>query len=82
MTDFDGTGSVRQLTVEHDGVRLGGSMWEPAQSPSAVVLMHPGSGLSDRHNDEYFPPIREHLVASGYAVCSFDKRGVGASTGD
>ena len=82
MTDFDGTGSVRQLTVEHDGVRLGGSMWEPAQSPSAVVLMHPGSGPSDRHNDEYFPPIREHLVASGYAVCSFDKRGVGASTGD
>ena len=82
MTDVDGTESVRQLTVERDGVRLGGSLWEPRQSPVAVVLMHPGSGPSDRHNDEYFPPIREHLVASGYAVCSFDKRGVGESTGD
>jgi pimeloyl-ACP methyl ester carboxylesterase len=43
--------------------------------------MHPGSGASDRDNDMYFPPIREHLLASGFAVSSFDKRGVGGSTG-
>ena len=43
--------------------------------------MHPGSGPSDRHNDVFFPPIREHLLSSGFAVCSFDKRGVGGSTG-
>jgi pimeloyl-ACP methyl ester carboxylesterase len=43
--------------------------------------MHPGSGPSDRDNDVYFPPIREHLLAQGIAVCSFDKRGVGGSTG-
>jgi pimeloyl-ACP methyl ester carboxylesterase len=47
----------------------------------AVVLMHPGSGPSDRNNDTYFPPIREHLVDRGVAVASFDKRGVGESTG-
>jgi pimeloyl-ACP methyl ester carboxylesterase len=49
--------------------------------PVATVLMHPGSGASDRHNDVHFPPIREHLLEAGVAVCSFDKRGVGGSTG-
>jgi pimeloyl-ACP methyl ester carboxylesterase len=44
--------------------------------------MHPGSGPSDRDNDVFFPPIREHLLAAGIAVASFDKRGVGASGGD
>jgi hypothetical protein len=43
--------------------------------------MHPGSGPSDRHNDALFPPIREHLLRAGIAVCSFDKRGVGGSAG-
>jgi pimeloyl-ACP methyl ester carboxylesterase len=43
--------------------------------------MHPGSGPSDRDNDVLFPPIREHLLRTGIAVCSFDKRGVGGSTG-
>jgi pimeloyl-ACP methyl ester carboxylesterase len=47
----------------------------------ATVLMHPGSGPSDRDNDVYFPAIREHLLEAGIAVCSFDKRGVGGSTG-
>jgi hypothetical protein len=43
--------------------------------------MHPGSGASDRHNGGYFAPLRSALVAAGYAVASFDKRGVGGSTG-
>ena len=43
--------------------------------------MHPGSGAADRDNDVYFPPIRQRLLDSGVAVASFDKRGVGASTG-
>lgn len=47
----------------------------------AGVLMHPGSGPSDRDNDWFFPPIREHLLEASIAVCSFDKRGVGGSTG-
>lgn len=43
--------------------------------------MHPGSGPSDRDNDVLFPPIRAHLLNAGIAVASFDKRGVGGSTG-
>lgn len=69
------------LTVECDDARLAGSLWVPDHEPRAVVLMWPGSGPSDRHNDVYFPPIRDHFLSLGLAVCSFDKRGVGDSTG-
>ena len=41
-----------------------------------------GSGPSDRDNGTYFPPIREYLVDAGIAVLSYDKRGVGSSSGD
>ena len=58
-----------------------GSVWIPRTYVGPTVLMHPGSGPSDRNNDVYFPPIREHLLEAGLAVCSFDKRGVGGSTG-
>lgn len=70
-----------ELTARNGGVSLAGSLWLPEGDPAASVLMHPGSGPSDRHNDVLFPPIREHLLAAGIAVASFDKRGVGGSTG-
>lgn len=62
-------------------VLLAGSLFAPAGRVTATVLMHPGSGPSDRDNDVYFPPIREQLLEGGIAVCSFDKRGVGGSSG-
>lgn len=72
---------LRELSARSGGVTLAGSLWLPPGEPAATVLMHPGSGPSDRDNDVFFPPIREHLVAAGIAVSSFDKRGVGGSTG-
>jgi uncharacterized protein len=72
---------VRELTVSRGEFSLAGSLWLPRRTPTATVYMHPGSGPSDRDNDVYFPPIREHLLASGFAVSSFDKRGVGGSGG-
>jgi uncharacterized protein len=71
----------RDLDVQGGDVTLAGSLWMPAGRPAATVLMHPGSGPSDRDNDVYFPPIRAHLLEAGIAVASFDKRGVGESTG-
>jgi uncharacterized protein len=44
--------------------------------------MVPGSGPSDRENDVYFPMIRMGLLARGIAAASFDKRGVGGSSGN
>ena len=75
--------SDSRLEVEADsgGVRLAGSLWVPTGDAVAGVLMHPGSGPSDRDNDWFFPPIRRHLLEAGIAVCSFDKRGVGGSEG-
>jgi pimeloyl-ACP methyl ester carboxylesterase len=71
----------RSLAVVADDISLGGSLWLPEADPAATVLMHPGSGPSDRHNDVFFPPIRRALLAAGVAVSSFDKRGVGESGG-
>jgi pimeloyl-ACP methyl ester carboxylesterase len=71
----------REITVHAGDVSLAGSVFIPRPPVAATVLMHPGSGPSDRHNDVFFPPIREHLLDAGIAVCSFDKRGVGGSTG-
>lgn len=75
--------TASRLDVETDSgaVRLAGTVWLPAGEAVAGVLMHPGSGPSDRDNDWFFPPIRQHLLAAGIAVCSFDKRGVGGSSG-
>jgi uncharacterized protein len=76
-------GRMTSVEIEADsgGIHLAGTLWRPAGEAVAGVLMHPGSGPSDRDNDTFFPPIREHLLAAGIAVCSFDKRGVGGSGG-
>jgi hypothetical protein len=74
---------MASLEIEADsgGIRLAGTIWHPEGEAVAGVLMHPGSGPSDRNNDVFFQPIREHLLGAGIAVCSFDKRGVGGSAG-
>jgi pimeloyl-ACP methyl ester carboxylesterase len=46
------------------------------------VVLVGGSGPSDRDNDTFFPPLRRHLLDAGIAVLSYDKRGVGGSSGD
>src|SRR5262249_28898028 len=47
-----------------------------------AVLMLQGSGPADRDSGAYFPPIRDAFLARGIAAFSFDKPGIGASTGD
>jgi pimeloyl-ACP methyl ester carboxylesterase len=73
--------ATRELTVCNGDVSLGGALWLPPEPRGVAVLMHPGSGPTDRDNDVFFPPIRQHLLESGIAVASFDKRGVGHSSG-
>jgi pimeloyl-ACP methyl ester carboxylesterase len=70
-----------EIVASSGSVTLSGTLWLPDDAPTALLVMHPGSGPSDRHNDVYFPPIRTALLAAGVAVASFDKRGVGGSTG-
>jgi pimeloyl-ACP methyl ester carboxylesterase len=73
--------SKEEVWVTSNGMRLAGTVWVPPRVRLAVV-MHPGSGPSNRDNDDLFPPIRENLLQHGVAVASFDKRGVGGSEGD
>jgi len=69
------------VTFSHAGASLAGSLAVPDADAPGVVMVG-GSGPTDRHNDTYFPPIRDHLLAAGIAVLSYDKRGVGGSSGD
>ncbi|XVS66578.1 alpha/beta hydrolase family protein [Actinosynnema sp. CA-299493] len=71
------------VTFANAGVVLAGSLTSPdGGTPAPGVVMVGGSGPSDRDNDTHFPAIRRHLVDAGIAVLSYDKRGVGGSSGD
>lgn len=76
------------VTFASGAVTLSGSLTLPSTGtgtgtgPCPAVVMVGGSGPTDRDNDVYFPPLRRHLVAAGVGVLSYDKRGVGGSSGD
>ncbi|MEJ2856018.1 MULTISPECIES: alpha/beta hydrolase family protein [unclassified Saccharothrix] len=74
---------MQDVTFANAGVVLAGSLSLPERGALvAGVVMVGGSGPSNRDNDTHFPPIRRHLVDAGIAVLSYDKRGVGGSSGD
>jgi hypothetical protein len=52
----------------------------PGRHPATVMIA--GSGPDDRDSGDFFPPIREVILDAGVAVLSWDKPGVGGSTGD
>ncbi len=73
----------REITVAWKEVRLAGTLHLPAlPAPRPVVLMMQGSGPADRDSGGYFPPIRAAFLRRGIAVYSFDKPGIGDSSGD
>jgi alpha-beta hydrolase superfamily lysophospholipase len=41
-----------------------------------------GSGAADRNSGDFFPPIRQAFLSRGLAVYSFDKPGIGESSGN
>jgi hypothetical protein len=72
--------NARDVSFDSGGVELAGTVWLPAR-PRAALVMVGGSGPADRDNDVLFPPMRAHLLGADVAVLSYDKRGVGASSG-
>jgi pimeloyl-ACP methyl ester carboxylesterase len=77
------TGSTREITIAWRDIRLAGTLHLPAAPPPCpAVLMLQGGGAADRDFGGYFPPIRDAFLARGIATFSFDKPGVGGSTGD
>jgi uncharacterized protein len=69
-----------EVRFSNRDVQLVGTLITPAtQGPyPAVILVH-ASGAEDR---EYLLPYARFLIRHGMAVLGYDKRGVGASTGD
>jgi uncharacterized protein len=69
-----------EVRFSNGNVQLVGTLITPAtQGPyPAVILVH-ASGAEDR---EYLLPYARFLIRHGMAVLGYDKRGVGASTGD
>jgi pimeloyl-ACP methyl ester carboxylesterase len=64
-------------------LHLAGTLHLPATPPPhPAVLMLQGSGPADRDSDGYFPPIRDAFLSRGIAAFSFDKPGLGGSSGD
>lgn len=64
---------------------LAGTLHRPMkehESPVPALVMLQGSGADDRESWGYFPPIREAFLQCGIAVLSWDKPGIGESTGD
>ena len=61
-------------------VQLAGTLISPAtQGPHPALILVHASGAEDR---EYLLPFARFLIRRGMAVLGYDKRGVGASTGD
>lgn len=76
-------GHQRELSFGWNGLQLAGTLHLPDRLPPyPAVLMLQGSGPEDRDSAGYFNPIRNAFLSRGLASFSFDKPGVGASTGD
>lgn len=69
------SGHQEEVTFISEGILLSGTLYTPQVSHAAVVLVH-GSGQEPRMCE--FAAL---LAASGCAVLTYDKRGVGASEG-
>jgi hypothetical protein len=76
-------GQQEELQFQSDGPTLAGTLHRPdGPGPHPALVMLQGSGAADRDSDGYFPPIRDHFVENGIAVYSWDKPGIGESSGD
>ena len=58
-----------------DGVVLGGNFWRPAGDPEAAVVINSATGVLARYYHRY----ARWLADEGFAVLTYDYRGIGAS---
>ena len=78
---------IQDVRFDSDGCALAGTYLQVAQ-PVAVALLLPGSGKADRDSDTpslkigLTRTIAEALALIRVSTLRYDKRGIGASTGD
>jgi dipeptidyl aminopeptidase/acylaminoacyl peptidase len=72
----------QDVRFESGGNTLAGTLFKPSgPGPHPALVMLQGSGPTDRDSGGYFPPIRDRFLSTGLAVLSWDKPGIGESTG-
>ncbi len=84
LSDFDLTGhSIREVSFELDDAVLSGTLVMPmdAINPPIALIVH-GDGAQDRFSNGGYLPLINTLVDAGIGVFSWDKAGVGESTGN
>ncbi|MBL8385022.1 MAG: alpha/beta fold hydrolase [Burkholderiales bacterium] len=67
-------GHPHTLTTR-DGARIAAHTFAPAAAPRASVVIGPAMGVAAF----YYHPLAAHLATAGFAVTTFDYRGVGGS---
>jgi len=78
LADFE----TVDLTFVHGSADIGGTLHLPdAKTPPLLVLVH-GDGPQDRHAGGSLLPLIRVLLENGIAVFSWDKPGIGASSGN
>ncbi|MFN4208908.1 MAG: alpha/beta fold hydrolase [Agrobacterium albertimagni] len=66
---------ITELTAA-DEVRLTGHWWRPAEpTPTTTVIINPATGVHARYYHRY----AAYLAANGFAVLTYDYRGIGLS---
>lgn len=76
-------GSKERVEFENGKSKLVGDLLLPkGDGPHPVFVVVHGSGAIARDCGGYYVPIWERLLKQGYAVLSWDKPGVGESSGD
>lgn len=83
LEDFDLSAHPEQkMTFDHNGSTISGSLHVPVgvPAPPVVILVH-GDGPQDRYANGAYLPLINVLLDEGIAVFSWDKPGVGNSSG-
>lgn len=70
------------LSFAAGGNRLSGTVWLPDGDPIAAIVLVHGDGPQDRTSHGGYAPLVNVLLDRGIAVASWDKPGVGASSGN
>lgn len=78
----EGDFAAEEVSFFHQGNRLFGTLHTPhTAGPHPAIVLLAGSGPTDRTSFGYFPHLQPAFLNAGIAVLSYDKPGVGASTG-
>ncbi|WP_422375257.1 alpha/beta hydrolase family protein [Roseibium sp.] len=83
LEDFDFSEyRTRPLSFSFKDMSVAGTLHLPEADTSAVVLLVHGDGPADRYSGGGYMPMISALLDSGIAVYSWDKPGIGQSSGD